>query len=107
MGEYIMTTSYTTQELFLLAEEYYNAHPEGDGREHVESNSPAQTYHSGVVDFLQWLANGKKFLYEPETYEDMDIEDLTWMLQIGAAENLLRDLDREEEKLREMGETND
>ncbi len=98
-------TVYSLRELFDLVEEYFITHPERDGREHVDTNSPAQTYHEGAVDFLRWLGNGKEFLYEQETYEDMHVEDLEFLLSIGAADNLFRKLDGDEEENCERDET--
>ena len=76
---------YTIKDLFILAEEYHTSHPEQDVREGVIwAESPADSYYLGVVDFLQWLANGKQFLYEPETYEDIDDEEFQWMANVLA-----------------------
>lgn len=90
--------AYTVQELLVLVEEYFRSHPESDGRDHVESTSPAETYHEGAVDFLQWLVNNKQFLYEPETLEDIADEDVEWMQMIGAADALFITFDKEEKE---------
>lgn len=55
---------HSVEELLQVAEEYYEDHPEGDHKDHVVSTSQAQIYHEGVIDFLQWLVNGKRFLYD-------------------------------------------
>ena len=84
---------HTTQELFVLLEEYHITHPEQDAREGmVGAASPADTYYLGAVDFLQWLANGKQFLYQSDSLLDLTDEEFDAMfLDLEEEENCQRD----------------
>lgn len=93
---------HTIPELFVLLEEYHNTHPEQDPREGVVcSESPANAYYLGAVDFLQWLANGQEFLYEPETHEDIDSEDWNFLASMGAVDQVKEHIGQVDETLDE------
>ena len=92
---------YTIQELFALVDEYFDTHPENDERDDFEGDSPAGTAYEGALDFVHWLAAGKRFLWnEVETYEDLTEEDLLFL-----QDQALSLLDAEEEENIQRDET--
>ena len=83
---------YSPQELFILIEEYYDEHPEKDDKHGAVSGSPAEVYKAGAIDFIQWLANEKQFLYQSDSLLDLTDEEFDEMfLDLEEEENCQRD----------------